>query len=241
MTRRRKIPHSRKFDHGDITVVVANLKTLHLLRTALTSLYWFYPKIRTILIDNGSCDASTSYIKKLGKRKNVTAVVNKRNKGHGPAMNQGIVIAETPYVFTYDTDCEVLKGGALEQMLGSFRQNKSLYAIGWLRYVNKSGTPASPRRVAADKSDLWPYIHPSIMMLDRAKYLKLRQFAHHGAPCTRNMIDATQAGYTMQNFPGLGKHIKHLGAGTRRMFGPPNWNPKDKKAGGWREKGRWPL
>src|SRR5438876_11166997 len=88
-----------------VTAVIVNYKTLDLTRRAVETFRGRYPDLSLLLIDNGSADASTEYLLRLGERHgNIRTFVNERNRYHGPALDQGIRLACTPYVFTLDSD-----------------------------------------------------------------------------------------------------------------------------------------
>src|SRR5215210_2081905 len=92
-----------------ISAVVVNYRTLELTRACVESLLAHYPDLTVILIDNGSGDESSRYVCRLGETmSNVRAVLNPRNLYHGPALDQGVRLARTKYVFTLDSDCEIL-------------------------------------------------------------------------------------------------------------------------------------
>jgi glycosyltransferase involved in cell wall biosynthesis len=219
-----------------VTVIITNFKTKRLVRDALATMLKYYPHVPVLLVDNGSGDDSTKYIKQAGEVfKTVTSLLYERNLGHGPAMNEAIRVATTKYVFTMDTDCVVKKGGFLEAMLEHFQANPDLYAIGWLRHVDRlSGVPAP------NKLGFMEYVHPSAALYDREKYLTLAPFSHHGAPATANMREAHEAGYKLLSFP-ISDYIHHLIAGTRRMYGG-RWDPRASDApGAWEEGRAWPI
>jgi len=207
---------------SDITVIVINYKTEKLTKQCVESFRTRYPIIPLVVVDNGSDDDSTLYIRTLTDDY-TTIVLNSENIGHGPAMHQEILALKTPYFFTLDSDCVIHKGGFLELMLERFKLNPNLYATGWLRYVNPLSGVAT-QVYDPDKSKFIPYIHPSAALHDRLKYLTLPPFYHRGAPCIDNMREATAKRYDLESFP-IARYIKHLVAGTRRMW-DGNWNPK---------------
>lgn len=210
---------------NDITVVVINYKTEKLTRQCVETFRTHYPTTPLIVVDNGSDDDSTLYIRTLTDD-HTTIILNSNNLGHGPAMHQEILALTTPYFFTLDSDCITRKGRFLELMLERFKLNSNLYAIGWLRHVNPiSGVASSCRRYCG--RNLVPYIHPSAALHDRSKYLTLSPFYHRGAPCIDNMREATAKGYDLESFP-IEKYVKHLVAGTRRMW-DGHWNPRGRK------------
>jgi GT2 family glycosyltransferase len=203
----------------DITALIVNYRTLEVTRRAVESFREHYPRLRLLLIDNGSGDESSAYL--LGLRESegsVEVVANERNRYHGPAMDQGIRLARTRFVFTLDSDCEVFAGGFLERMLAAF-EDDATYAVGELRYKNRFGyTYGYDARAQPEKRGRIPYIHPYAMLIDREKYLGLRPFIHHGAPCIRNMASAKHAGYTVVSFP-IYDFVLHHAEGTSADHG----------------------
>lgn len=211
----RKVKVSPDVDkvYEKVTVILVNYCTKALTNEARRTMQLYYPNIPIILIDNGSGDASTLYVKTVGDmHENITAVLNEKNIGHGPAMNEGIRLAKTPYVFLYDSDASLKAGGLLEAMIAELEKNPKLYAIGWLRRVDKfSGVPTEGKGSMT-------YVHPHAAMIDREKFLELEPMENSGAPCTANMRAALAKDFQLQDFPRLQKCVAHLGAGTRRMF-----------------------
>lgn len=219
---------SRSSDQA--TVVCVNFKTPDLTRDCISSLRQFYPNVKIILIDNGGCDASLKMARQLGEMYDLTVIENRDNIGHGPALNQGIHLATTPYVFTLDSDTRTEKGGFIEEMIGKFKADASLFALGWLRYTGESG-------VATPKQELkrgMKYVHPYACMLDREKYLGLSTgFIHSGAPAAALMSVAGEAGYGLEDFP-VDEYIWHKVAGTRGCFRGQCKVPTDRKPEKWR-------
>jgi len=232
------VPPSVEKVYRQVTVVLVNHRTKKLVDEARRTLMAYYPKIPIILIDNGSGDESTLYVKTVGgMHSNITVVLNEHNLGHGLAMNQGIGLAKTPYIFLYDSDASLKRAGLLEAMLAEFAKNpQKLYAIGWLRHVDKwSGVPTGTKgRGTID------YIHPYAAMIDREKFLQLKSMENSGAPCTGNMRSALMRGFKLQDFI-VQTYVKHLVAGTRRMFNG-NWRPKTAiKPKLWKENEQYPI
>jgi Glycosyl transferase family 2 len=210
-------------DLRDITVLIVNFRTLKLTKGCIESLLGHYPDVRLLLIDNGSADQSTEYLRDLAAGlPNVDVIFNERNRYHGPAVDQGIRHCETCYVFTLDSDCEVRQQGFLEAMRAFF-QDPRLYAVGELRFKSKYGyTFGYGDAARSGRRKRIPYIHPWGMLLDRRKYLTLGPFSHHGSPCLRNMRDAQARGYRVQDFP-MWDYIEHFGRGTSSGHGYGLW------------------
>lgn len=203
----------------DVTAVVVNYRTLELTRRCVESFRERYPGVALLLIDNGSGDESTDYVRAAGQElRNVTVQLNDHNLYHGPALDQGIRLANTDYAFTLDSDCEVRVGGFLEQMQQRF-DDARVYAVGELRYKNRFGFTYAYGYENPQPRPRWiPYAHPYAMLLDRRKYLGLRPFVHHGAPCIRNMEDAKRKGYIVVDFP-VGDSVAHEMQGTSSAHG----------------------
>ncbi len=203
---------------AQVTAVIVNYRTRDLTRRAVVTLMAHYPKLKLIVIDNGSHDVSTAYVHELGETaENVTAIFNRRNRHHGPGLDQAIRAATTDFVFTLDSDCEVRRGGFLEAMFAAFSDPR-FYAIGELRYKNRFGYTHGYGEARPERSNWIPYIHPYAMMLRRQTYLELRPFIHHGAPCLKNMRDAQRRGYVVVNF-WIGDYVHHYLAGTSGAHG----------------------
>ncbi len=201
-------------DLTSVTTLVVNYKTPDLTKKCVESFISYYPTVKLILIDNGSQDDSTSYIRHVaGDFPNVTSLLNSGNRYHGPAMDQGIHQSATRYVFTLDSDCEILEGGFLEQLLAFFK-SPNMYAAGRLVYINRYGFEVEK----TNRRHLIKYIHPYAMLLDKTKYLHLSPFIHHGSPCIKNMRDAENAGYKVQHFP-LDNYVFHKSRGTCSRYG----------------------
>jgi glycosyltransferase involved in cell wall biosynthesis len=197
-----------------ITTLVVNYKTADLTQRCVESFLQWYPDARLVLIDNGSRDGSTGYIAQVASRfENGTCILNQENRYHGPAMDQGIRSATTRYVLTLDSDCQVYRGGFLEEMHGLF-QDPKLYATGRKVYMNQFGFETK----ADGKRDLIPYIQPYAMLLDGEKYLHLSRFVHHGSPCLANMKDSQRKGYELRSFP-IEAFISHQWRGTCSRYG----------------------
>lgn len=206
-------PASAPASIQDITVLLVNYKTLEYTRRCIESLRQYYAEIPLLLIDNGSQDASTTYLESVVQNDRwANLVCNPTNLFHGPALDQGIRLAQTHYVFTLDSDCIIYTAGFLEKMKTYFSIS-NCYAVGEMHPKNHFGYKAGPRLLGHI-----PYIQPSAMLLDKDKYLRLSPFIHHGSPCLQNMKMAAQKGYQVFDFP-IEYYIFHHGAGTCSKYG----------------------
>lgn len=201
-------------DLDTVTCVLCNYKTAELTSKAVESLKTAYPNVGMVVVDNGSKDGSTDYIRTLpDKYPDVGIILNPANYGHGPALHQAMEACETRFAFALDSDCEVIKGGFLEPLLAAYADSPQLYAHGL--YVEVTGQGVNTGHGI-------PYGHPQSCLYDREKYFTLPPFAHHGAPCIYNMVAAQRAEYEVRAFPIL-DYITHLGEGTRAKVG--GWSP----------------
>jgi glycosyltransferase involved in cell wall biosynthesis len=208
-------------DTSDVTAVIPNYRTLDLTRICVASLLRFYPALAVLLIDNGSDDESTAFVRKTAEsHDNIVGVLNKVNAGHGPALHQGMGMAGTPCVFTFDSDCEMIEGGLIELMLEHF-DAPDIYAIGDLQWVNELGVNVEPGAGL-------PYVHPAAALWDTRKYFMLAPFNHHGAPCVLNMRSAVGVGFRLVDFgiERIKQYVRHDWCGTRNVVGGiPGWFP----------------
>lgn len=226
---------------NDITAILVNYKTKALTEKALATFRQFYPDIYLILVDNHSRDESTEYVKGFSGKDHYKVILNASNIGHGPAMSGAISLVTTKYFLTLDSDIEVNKP-FLAEMVKPLEANDALYAVGWLRWVDRiSGVPlvwhVTP---PSDRSKFIPYIHPYCGLYRLSTYKTLPQFFDHGAPCLDNMRVANERGIEVQDFP-LGEYVKHWEAGTRRLF-RGHWHPNDnERPDAWNPKQRFPI
>lgn len=234
-------PASPVLAGGKVTAIIVSFNTAVLTQDAVATLRQAYPDLQIILIDNGSLDGTKVLLPQLAEKYQVRLVYNSTNVGHGPALHQGIVMASTPYVLTFDSDCTVHKGGFIEAMLARFARDPVLYAVGWLRFVDRhSGVPLEWHLTHPPASQFCRYTHPSCALIDRAKYLTLPPAIHHGAPLLENMRGAVDAGLHLEDFL-VSAYVEHLTAGTRRIYGG-KWGPLTGEARGqWRATDRLPI
>jgi len=206
-----------------VTLVLASFNTRELTALAIKSFRDRYPSVPAVLIDNGSGDGSAEMLRDM-EGAATQVILNKINTGHGLALHEGIMRAETPFVLTLDSDCEVYQEGMLEAMLYRFRVSKELYALGWLRVVDRASGVARDDR---DKSPLTAqfcyYVHPYCALWHRETYQVLPPFAYHGAPAIYNMLEVERRQLRLESFPTT-LFVHHHVGGTRRRYGG-RWDP----------------
>jgi glycosyltransferase involved in cell wall biosynthesis len=198
----------------DVTAIVVNYRTLEHTRACLRSWRGAYPTVPVLVIDNGSHDASTDYLREAaGLDPALSLTVNDTNVLHGPALHQGMMQVDTDYCFLLDSDTVVQRGGFLELLLRRFDEDPLLYAIGKRGWTDRYGyAPVDARQKHT------AYVHPFAGLFDRRKYLRLAPFVHHGAPLYRNMWSARKAGYRLEHVD-IEQYIEHLGKVTASVHG----------------------
>ncbi len=197
-----------------LTVVIINFRTADLLEQSAGSLRRLYPTVPLLLIDNGSNDGSAAVMENIRKEcpSSTVILLNPANRHHGPAMDQGIRHASTPFVLMLDSDCVLQRSGLLEAMLERLDRSPRAYAAGRKVFMNKRGFDV-PERPGA-----FPYIRPICMLLRRDRYLALPPFRRHGAPCLDNMRAAVAQGFLLVDFP-IEEYVVHRGRGTAGRVG----------------------
>lgn len=189
----------------DVTVLICHFKAENLTRRCVEGFRMHYPEVLLVVVDDGSRDRSTEYIRELGERPDTLTVIREDNGGHGAALNTGMNHVETRYVFTMDNDVTLHRGGFLELMRERFHAEPRLFSIG--------------RRVRARKGTDMLYVHPSVMMMDRKKFRLGRPFTvNHGAPALDPMVEAQARGEILEDFPVLDYVDLHGGSGTRKAL-----------------------
>jgi glycosyltransferase involved in cell wall biosynthesis len=207
-------PRGQRPTLADLTVLVVNFRTLRETRACVQTLRQAYPTVSLVVVDNGSADESTDFLRGLADRDPaVNVLLNRANVYHGPALHQGMTAISTDFVFLLDSDVEILDSGFLEPLLQRFEEDPLLYAIGKRGWTNRYGHPPVDRRQPHTA-----YVHPFACMIDRRKYLTLPPFEHHGAPLWRNMWGAQRAGFHLEHVP-IEDHVLHHGAVTANAHG----------------------
>jgi glycosyltransferase involved in cell wall biosynthesis len=201
------------FSLDDITILIVNYRTAELTARCLESILRYYPDVEIHLIDNGSHDDSSDYIRRMAARQaSIDCSINPTNRYHGPALDQGLRVCRTALALTLDSDTRMVNGGLLEGMVACLN-DPDVYAVGRKVLMDPFGYESPAGMPLAFES-----IHPACMLLRREVYLQLKPFIHHGSPGIRNMRQAGRAGYTLVDF-ALEDYLEHRGRGTCARYG----------------------
>jgi GT2 family glycosyltransferase len=122
----------------DISIVMVNWNTKHLLLQSLGSIYQTSKKmkIKVWVVDNGSSDGSVTAVRE--KFPVVLLIENENNLGFAKAVNQGLRKASGRYVLLLNPDTQV-KPGAIEQLV-SFMNAHPDVGIAGAQLFNADGS-----------------------------------------------------------------------------------------------------
>lgn len=194
-----------------VSAVVIHFQTPDLLTTAVESFRAFYPDVDLLIVDNGSKDGSGDMVRRLVRRwpRATRAEFLERNIYHGPALHHALQLVDGEYVFVFDSDTVVERGGFIELMAERLDSDPATYAVGRVDHANKRGFLAAHGV---------PFPRTAYMMIRRSQYLQLQPFHHHGQPTLANFAAARERGLRVESFP-IESYVRHIGRGTASRFG----------------------
>ena len=140
----------------EVTVLIPHYKTLELTKMCLRSLIKFTDlgRIRVIVLDNGSKDESTEYLRTLDwitfvEREPVTGDSGPRT--HCKSLDEGLDMTTTPYVLSIHTDTLVISPDWLDFLLDKIKANERIAGVGSWKLEYKPRY----RRWAKDFETFW--------------------------------------------------------------------------------------
>lgn len=198
-----------------ITAITTIYRTPDLLIKAYESFRKFYSELSFTIIDN-SVDGSCSHLTKewLNDDLHLTVFENDENQGHGDGMHQGIGLANSLYLFIFDSDVTIDKPSLLEDMMEYM--DSEIYGVGWLLDLDRGG-----RNVPSDYDcEIIKYLYPAFMLLNRNQYYNFHKFTRFGLPPLRAMQEIHDRGLDklLIDFP-MRKYITHRSGATRGRYG----------------------
>jgi len=103
---------------GLVSIIVLNWNNLPYLRRCVESVFAYTcPPFELVIVDNGSKDGSTRYLRELvSQHRNVKVVLNERNIGAPAGRNCGLAVADGDFLVFLDSDTVVTEGW-LERLL----------------------------------------------------------------------------------------------------------------------------
>jgi GT2 family glycosyltransferase len=139
-------------DHPEVSVVMVTHGAWDLTERALSTLAMQTDRqFEVIIVDNDSDDDTRAQLSKL---RNFDVVLNDRNRGFGPANNQGAERARGDYLLLLNTDAFVHPGW-LKPLLEALRDPSTGAAVP--RYLNPDGTLQEAGALLARDGTVMPY------------------------------------------------------------------------------------
>lgn len=131
----------------DLSIVVLTYNELGFIKDCLKSIFESSPHINfdfeVIVIDNGSKDGTSDYIKKVYPQARL--VVNRENKGVAAGRNQGIELSSGQFILFLDSDATITSE-ALNQLMNSMMSDQNIYLMGPFLISPDGSSQPSPRR-----------------------------------------------------------------------------------------------
>ncbi len=204
-------------DAAGVSVVTVNWNTKDLLAGLIFSLCRILGReqlARIVVVDNGSTDDSRSLIGGLADAGLVDAVWNRRQRYHGPGLNDGVEFLRrrpthasdprdrTRFIWTLDTDTAVLRADTLATALPAM-----------------AGAQAALCGEYQDGEMREGYAHVSSLLFEPARIWRrgFSPFEEHGVPALALQRSMIRRGVPRLDFPfRRAGHVVHLGHGTLR-------------------------
>jgi len=120
----------------DISIIIPNYNGENLLKHNLEKVYrecdaYKLGKVEIIVVDDYSTDKSTSFLNEFAKtHDNIKIVLNKKNLGFAPTVNNGVDVSSGKIVILLNTDVYP-EAGFLEPLLKHFSDER-IFAVGCL-------------------------------------------------------------------------------------------------------------
>ena len=200
-----------------VGVVIASYNTQEILSACLFGLLRVLadPRIvRIVVVDNASTDGTPKLLSALQDAGLVQALLNSRQRSHGPALNQGIEwlrrkqLAAAPgeefdWSWSLDSDALVLRPDVLDHVLPRMVAEKAGLAG---EYLSREMTP-----------EIDGYAHPCSLMIRPAAVWRrpIVPFGRSGAPAMCMQKRMVALGWKRLDFPFMSAgHVLHLGCST---------------------------
>lgn len=111
-----------------LTIIILNWNSLEFLKRCIKSINDNLRMLEKeiIVVDNGSNDSSVDFLE--SNYKEVKLIKNKKNRGVGPARNQGMAIANGEYILNLDVDAEILPN-SIDLLVGEMDKREEVGII----------------------------------------------------------------------------------------------------------------
>ena len=210
-----------------VTGLTVFYKTPHLVDFSIKTFREYYPDTSLIIANNSPEDDECTEVlrKTMNESKKSTKLIQlDKNYGHGPGLNRGMEHVDTPYVFIFDSDTEIIRDDLLESMLSLM--DSHTYGVGFTRLTSRGGSHRDGGTL--DDPDVMTYLHPLACIISMNQYKKFPKFSSGGAPFNKTMSAIKDTGNSemrIKHFPVIlggrlrPNYIKHGGGHTRARYG----------------------
>ena len=183
-----------------------------------------------VVVDNNSTDGSVEFLKKMDEAGAITAVLNRRQKYHGPGLNQGMELllqnarsgkpgfTDIDYVFVVDSDVFICRGEVFSDAI------KAMHAV-----RSPMAGEFEPNEYIAGG-----YSHVSSLLFDPVLLWRrgFHPFEEHGVPALEFQRTVIKNRQTRLDFPfRTHLYLIHLWSGTLKAI--CSANEKDNKYFDW--------
>lgn len=214
---RQEWPASSRRPEGDkarVAILTVNYNTVKYVSYLIFSLYRILGKNKfhkIVVVDNGSDDGSVPLLRALDSHGLVELIVNRQQKYHGPALNQGMshlarqnqsarYNQRVNYVWILDSDVIILKSNVVRHAISYLRRTGAVMS-GEFEYLTNPEGYATLCSLFLDPSLVWRVDIPP--------------FHEDGAPALSMQRDIRALGLGVVNFPFSSRgYLLHLGSAT---------------------------
>lgn len=207
-----------------VTILIPNYKTLEITQICLRLLrkHTDLSRVRVIVIDNDSGDASLEYLRSL---KWIELIERKTEsddtppRAHARALDMALAKVTTPFVLSIHTDTFIRRSDWLDVLLAPFEQDNRLAGVGsW-----KLETKTALQRLGRWLEKVWKttYYRLTGCRTYRAERFddSLHYLRSHCAMYRTEIIRSLNTGFADENgVAGSVMHRKMVAAGYRMLF-----------------------
>ena len=191
--------------------------TPDLLMDSVGSFREHYPDMPLLIMNNSDPEneCSSIIIKMQKDFDNISAFHYGENCGHGDAFNHAVSMLECDYIYYFDSDINMLEGGAIEEMLKIMNEN--VYGVGNIIYTSMVGHVIKKDYVG----ERLRFLYFVCGLLNRRMYYNFHRWTKLGLIGIKAFLEIHETGRAdelLRDFPIFG-YVKHLSGGTRARFG----------------------